>query len=317
MKSGIYFIRNTINNKIYIGRSININSRLSNHRYQLRKNQHTNKHLQRSFNKYGEQNFRFFKALEASPERLPAIETLYINFLQTNLPTRGYNKTDDGGGYSKRLATEKRFNYWLVPEHSLNTPIHIESIQDLRNCYKENYVSNTTKQIQKSKYYCRGCYILTKKTGCNLLTTINKYKETQHSPATYYTVNKQLEVKEWGSKREIAKTLTNDRKDNISPKKINNLKYSFYKHKLFDNLTDVNSYITSIKQLETDKKIKEYKKLKCILENDTVCHMHSTFKEAAATHNLTYSLLIKRLNGIKGVYHKGYRYYYRPTQTLL
>jgi len=56
---GIYVIRNLINDKIYIGSSVNIKKRFCQHRNSLKKNKHHNKYLQRSWNKYGEENFEF------------------------------------------------------------------------------------------------------------------------------------------------------------------------------------------------------------------------------------------------------------------
>lgn len=57
--SGIYEIKNIINNKIYIGSAINLEKRKKEHFYDLRKNKHHNRYLQRSFNKYGENSFKF------------------------------------------------------------------------------------------------------------------------------------------------------------------------------------------------------------------------------------------------------------------
>ena len=57
--SCIYKIICKNNNKFYIGSSVNINRRLKDHIRLLNKNKHNNIHLQRAWNKYGEQNFRF------------------------------------------------------------------------------------------------------------------------------------------------------------------------------------------------------------------------------------------------------------------
>lgn len=57
--SGIYYIKNKINEKIYIGSSKNIYNRKSQHYSELRGNYHENIFLQRSWNKYGEENFEF------------------------------------------------------------------------------------------------------------------------------------------------------------------------------------------------------------------------------------------------------------------
>lgn len=56
----IYQIKNLINNKIYIGSTIRpLYKRKYEHFSELRNNEHCNTYLQRSFNKYGEENFSF------------------------------------------------------------------------------------------------------------------------------------------------------------------------------------------------------------------------------------------------------------------
>jgi len=57
--SGIYRIRNLKNGKCYIGSAVNFTRRWNNHRIALRKNKHHNPHLQRAWNKYGEDGFAF------------------------------------------------------------------------------------------------------------------------------------------------------------------------------------------------------------------------------------------------------------------
>lgn len=56
---GVYSITNKLNNKKYIGKSDNIYVRWDEHRKDLNKGVHHNKHLQRAWNKYGEENFIF------------------------------------------------------------------------------------------------------------------------------------------------------------------------------------------------------------------------------------------------------------------
>lgn len=57
MESCIYIIRNTTNDKVYVGSTIDFKSRMNKHYYLLRKNKHHNDHLQNSYNTYGEKNF--------------------------------------------------------------------------------------------------------------------------------------------------------------------------------------------------------------------------------------------------------------------
>lgn len=58
-KAGIYKIANIINNKIYIGSAYNLKKRFDVHKSQLKNNKHNNGHLQKSYNKYGSDNFKF------------------------------------------------------------------------------------------------------------------------------------------------------------------------------------------------------------------------------------------------------------------
>lgn len=57
MKSGIYKITNTINNKVYIGQSKKLDKRYNGHLYRIKRKEHHNEHLQRSFDKHGEDKF--------------------------------------------------------------------------------------------------------------------------------------------------------------------------------------------------------------------------------------------------------------------
>jgi group I intron endonuclease len=59
MDSGIYKILNLINGNTYIGSAVNIKKRIWLHKWQLRNKKHANTHLQKSFDKYGEDNFSF------------------------------------------------------------------------------------------------------------------------------------------------------------------------------------------------------------------------------------------------------------------
>lgn len=59
MNCGIYKITNTINNKVYVGSSINLKGREYKHFWMLEKGFHDNNYLQNSFDKYGKENFIF------------------------------------------------------------------------------------------------------------------------------------------------------------------------------------------------------------------------------------------------------------------
>lgn len=89
--SGVYIILNKINGKFYIGSSVNIKSRWSLHKKQLRENSHHSKYLQRSWNKYGEENFLFSIMEECEREECLNIENKWLNFHNTSNIEYGYN----------------------------------------------------------------------------------------------------------------------------------------------------------------------------------------------------------------------------------
>ena len=77
---GIYIIQNLVNENIYIGSSINIKRRFSQHKSTLRHNTHKNKHLQNAWNKYGEDNFEFIILERHSyPEKILSRENKCIH----------------------------------------------------------------------------------------------------------------------------------------------------------------------------------------------------------------------------------------------
>ena len=57
--SGIYKIVNKVNGKYYVGSSIDVKKRWREHVSDLQRGNHKNRHLQRSWNKYGKDNFTF------------------------------------------------------------------------------------------------------------------------------------------------------------------------------------------------------------------------------------------------------------------
>lgn len=79
MICGIYGIKNKVNNKIYIGQSINIQSRWKTHLRELNNKKHANKKLTNSFEKYGENQFEFIMLEVCSKEDAPWKEQEWID----------------------------------------------------------------------------------------------------------------------------------------------------------------------------------------------------------------------------------------------
>jgi group I intron endonuclease len=95
---GIYAIRNILDNKVYVGKSINITKRFNRHKRSLLLNTQQNKHLQAAWNKYGEKAF-VFEIIELCTEaELNSREIYWITRIDSLNPIYGYNKKSGGEG---------------------------------------------------------------------------------------------------------------------------------------------------------------------------------------------------------------------------
>lgn len=81
--SGVYAIINRTNGKVYIGSSADVFARLQWHQGFLRRGKHTNPHLQRAWNVYGEDAFiPTFVEQQPEGETLAAQEQRWMNTMQ-------------------------------------------------------------------------------------------------------------------------------------------------------------------------------------------------------------------------------------------
>lgn len=94
---GIYKIQNLINNKVYIGQSVNIKSRW--HSENNRKCH--NRHLKSAFKKYGIENFSYEIIYECDKSILDIAEMTFIRLYCSTFREYGYNITY-GGNISNR-----------------------------------------------------------------------------------------------------------------------------------------------------------------------------------------------------------------------
>lgn len=106
----IYKIVNTINNKVYIGQTIQRPSkRKSGHLDELRRNKHHSGHLQNSFNKYGEDNFKFIVLNYATDKKtLDNLEIIYMDKYMSLNSDYGYNIKNGGSNGKHSLKTRKK-----------------------------------------------------------------------------------------------------------------------------------------------------------------------------------------------------------------
>ena len=104
--SGIYCIKNKLNNKKYIGSSKSVYYRWKQcHFPDLKSNNHYNRHLQSAWNKYGECNFEFCVIEECRIEDLLKREGYWIEFHKSWERENGYNLTRIVDGH--QILTEE------------------------------------------------------------------------------------------------------------------------------------------------------------------------------------------------------------------
>lgn len=119
--SGIYRIKNLLNNKFYIGSAKNLKLRWFDHRKLLRKNAHFNFHLQRAWNLHGESSFEFECIEFCEFEKLIEIEQLYLNKyyhlnVLYNLNPTAYSQAGRTHNQETRLKISKALKGRVVTE---------------------------------------------------------------------------------------------------------------------------------------------------------------------------------------------------------
>jgi group I intron endonuclease len=113
-KSGTYHILNLVNKKLYIGSTNNLYKRMYEHYRNLIQNKHPNKHLQNAWNKYGEDNFRFFvNGINEDVSTLINDEQFRIDLFVKHRPDLLYNINLTAGsvlGFKHSNDTKKKLS---------------------------------------------------------------------------------------------------------------------------------------------------------------------------------------------------------------
>jgi group I intron endonuclease len=120
MESGIYLIRNIVNDKKYIGSTVSFQGfkiRWRRHKTQLNGGYHANLHLQASWKKYGEENFEFTILEICQDDLLITREQKWIDHFISSDNKYGYNLREAGshGRHSeetKRKISESQKIRW-------------------------------------------------------------------------------------------------------------------------------------------------------------------------------------------------------------
>ena len=188
---GIYKIVNKVNQKFYLGSSVNLYKRMLRHFNSLRKNKHHNIYLQRAFNKYGEDNFEFvvIEECDNTCER----EQILLDELDFKM-SYNVSKTASGGD--------------MIHNHPDREKLIKEAIERLKGAERlslrgnknPNWRGGSRKcscgiEIQKNTKFCNSCV---DKTGEN-----NPFYGKQHSAKTRLLISKSHVGKYFGDQEKI------------------------------------------------------------------------------------------------------------------
>jgi group I intron endonuclease len=194
---GIYCIRNTINQKVYIGKSINIRQRIWNHISNLNsKNiKSENQHFINAWWKYGKENFEYFilEIIDKNQENIENIfkdkELFWMDYYMSYNRDKGYNlRRDSSTKMIVHEETRKKYSKALYkrykdPNQRLKTGLAAS------NYWKNN--PEAVKIMRKKVSDSMTKYIIEQysKDGKTLIKTWNKVKDIINENPTYKTHN--------------------------------------------------------------------------------------------------------------------------------
>lgn len=141
--AGIYCIENLVNHRKYVGQSTNIFDRWRRHIYALNQGSHENDYLQKSWVKYGQDNFSFSILEKCEETQLNDKERYYIEKFNTLNRECGYN-LKSGGQDSNFYTDEVKDRIRKGVKASYDDP-------DRRKIQRENALKQWSDPTIKSK----------------------------------------------------------------------------------------------------------------------------------------------------------------------
>lgn len=152
---GIYKITNLIDGKVYIGQTVNYNKRKKRHLSSLKNGNHHNEHLQRAFDKHGEDSFKIELIKKCNIEELDKLERYYIKELDACNHDKGYNMMYGGQRY-RNFTKEVRLKMSEAGKGRKFTNEHKKKISLAHKGRKlsQEHISKMSATKKKTKIHC-------------------------------------------------------------------------------------------------------------------------------------------------------------------
>lgn len=179
---GIYKITNIVNQKIYIGKSQNIEARWKQHKTRpfIESATQYNSPFYRAIRKYGLKNFLFEVLEECEISKLNEREIFYIQKFDSTNPKQGYNITRGGKNSVKFKLQENNINQ--IYELLLNSKLSEKEIASLFNVSQRLISDINLGRLHTKDGYSfplRTKSILKKEMNCDLYENVSTSKKAK------------------------------------------------------------------------------------------------------------------------------------------
>lgn len=158
-KSGVYQIKQLSTGKCYVGSSVNMEIRLKQHLRALNRQKHCNKKLQRSWNKYGSEDFVFEKIVSGPVNKLLPLEQKFIDSLN---PFFNINPKA-GNSFGRKFSKKTKIKMSKIAKaqgrggHNKGSSKHQQK-PGHKFCFKCKELKELSLML-KNKYLCKPCGI--------------------------------------------------------------------------------------------------------------------------------------------------------------
>lgn len=143
---GVYYIQNLVSNKFYVGSSYDVYNRIKSHLNLLQRNCHTNIHMQRSYNKHGQDKFAWGICEEVFDiDQLLTVEQVWIDVMGD------YNICTEAGSTRGYVATEETRAKLRAKNVGEGNPMYGTKRPEVGNLFRKIHTGRVLSEEHKRK----------------------------------------------------------------------------------------------------------------------------------------------------------------------